>query len=355
MMMHVYILLATALVIPALAQQVNTSYLTGLLKTLDGLGLTRLVNASQSIATSSNGATLLVQLSQSSKTVFAPNNEAFSQAPSDVRNGNATALTPILSYHILDGNTSALGHLNASDFATSPNHTITRTYLNDSNLVQLEANKSQVVVAQLQRINNGEFATVGQLYSTATVSQTAAYENLIIHVDALELTNITALLESTHGITIFCLGNVGFRTVLESLGDQAQNTSVISAILANHIINGTSVYSTGFTAQSYVSTDGQEFQFSTNETGTFVTSGSAAAKIVDTDILVKNGVIHVIENATSILGQTAGGSGPTPSGSASSNASLRAVEKLPTVSTLFLVIAAGIGILNGETLIFSTL
>ncbi|KAG8729065.1 hypothetical protein FRC12_021287 [Ceratobasidium sp. 428] len=388
--MHAFALLVAALAAPASAQQVNTTYITGLLAALNSAGLTSLVSVAQSVANNTNGTALLAQLSQGQKTVFAPSNAAFADVPSNV-SSNSNLLTSILSYHVLDG------HFNASDFATAPNHTIARTFLNSSDLVSLEGNRSQVIVAD--RAENGS-VTILELARNTTVVNTTTYENLIVHVinsvltpplsisktaaaaglsgltGALGATNLTAPLEAAHGITIFAPSNAAFTAALAALGSQAQNASLISSVLANHVINGTSVYSTGLSSQSFASAGGQPFTFSTNSSGAFVTSGQTSARIVRADIPVKNGVVHLIDNvlantasdpaaaasavasqssvaatATSIPGQTAGGSGPAPSGSPSNNASLRTAGTLPSTAALLSVVAAGMGALVGGMLV----
>ncbi|KAG8729028.1 hypothetical protein FRC12_021305 [Ceratobasidium sp. 428] len=404
-MMHAFALLVAALAAPASAQQLNTTYLTGFLQALNSSGLTALAGVAQSITNNTNSTALLSALPQGNKTVFAPNNAAFAGVPNNV-SSNSNLLTSILSYHVLDG------HLNASDFAAAPGHSVARTFLNSSDLVALEGNRSQVVVAE--RASNGS-VTILQALSNVTVVNSTRYENLIVHIidavltipgtisetataaglsglgGALRTTNLTAPLEAAHGITIFAPSNSAFTTALASLGAQAQNTSLISAILANHVINGTSVYSTGLTSQSFASAGGQGFQFSSNDSGTFVTSGQSSAKIIRADIPVKNGVVHLIDNvlantqsnpeaaasavasqssvaatgksfspqfianhiflATSIPGQTAGGSGPAPSGSPSNNASLRTAGTLPGTAALLSVVAAGMGALVGGMLV----
>ncbi|QRV90085.1 homoaconitate hydratase [Ceratobasidium sp. AG-Ba] len=361
--MHAYALLAATFAAPALAQ---------------------------SLANNTNGAALLAQLSQGNKTVFAPDNAAFSAVPSNV-SSNTNLLASILSYHIVDG------HFNASDFAAAPNHTIARTFLNNSELVMLEANRSQVIVAE--RTSN-DSVVILEPTTNATVSKTATYDNLIVHViskvlaipqsisetasaaglsalvGALQSANLVEPLEAAHGITIFAPSNAGFQAALAALGSQAQNATVISSVLANHVINGTSVYSTGLTSQSFASAGGQSFSFSSNSSGTYVTSGSSSARITRADIPVRNGVIHLIDNvlantqsnpeaaasavasqssvaatATSIPGQTAGGSGPAPSGSPSNNASLRTAGTLPGTAAILSVAAAALGALLGGMLV----
>ncbi|CUA68481.1 hypothetical protein RSOLAG22IIIB_03518 [Rhizoctonia solani] len=372
--MHIYALLA-ALTAPALAQNVNSTYINGLNNVLNGLGLTALVAVVNMVANDTNGGTALIsQLSQGNKTAFAPTNEAFSRAGLNPNN-NAGLLVPHTSYHIVDG------HYNTSDFAQQPNHTIIRTYLTNSSLVDLEGGKGQVLVLE----RDGNNARVLPVNGTINIGRTATYENLIIHTidqtfippgnisetaaaanlsaiaGALQTANLLAPLEAAHGITIFAPTNQAFNAALAALGSQAQNASVVSSILANHVINGTSVYSTGLTSQSFASAGGQPFSFSTNSSGTYVTSGSSSARITRADIptLLANTASNpeaaasaaasqssVAATATSVPGPTsAGGS------TSSSNASIRTATTLPGTAALFSVVAAGMSAFLGGMLV----
>ncbi|QRW18163.1 Transforming growth factor-beta-induced protein ig-h3 [Rhizoctonia solani] len=388
--MYSYALLA-ALAAPAVAQNINTTYLTGLANALNGLGLTSLVGVVGSLANNTNGTALLAQLSQGNKTVFAPNNEAFGRVPQNV-SSNTDLLTSILSYHIVEG------HYNASDFAREPNHTIVRTYLTNPSLVNLEGGRGQVLVIERDDGNDND---VKILFADddVDVQRTTGYENLIVHVvddvltppgtisetarqeddfsqlaGALQTTNLIAPLEAIKGVTIFAPTNDAFQAALAALGSQAQNTSVISSVLANHVINGTTVYSSALTSQNFVSAGGQGFSFSSNSSGTYVTSGSASARITRADIPIRNGVIHRIDRvlantesnpdaaasaassqasvaatATSIPGQSNSPSN-VPSASGSANASIRTAVAFPS-GAIFSVLAAGMGALIGGMLI----
>lgn len=60
------------------------------------------------------------------------------------------------------------------------------------------------------------------------------------------------------------------------------------------IINGTTVYSSDLGSTGAVTAAGEKLTFTTNITGTFVTTGSVTALITQPDVLLENGVIHII-------------------------------------------------------------
>jgi len=127
------------------------------------------------------------------------------------------------------------------------------------------------------------------------------------------------------------------------------NATVITDVLLNHLINGTALYSSlisnGTTA---VSAGGEPFSFTVNSTGVFVTSAGSTAKVVTPNILVANGVVHLIDTvllntqnnpaaassaasaATATTATTSGAASQTgtvtPAPTSSSSASLNAVD-----------------------------
>jgi hypothetical protein len=54
-------------------------------------------------------------------------------------------------------------------------------------------------------------------------------------------------------------------------------------------------YSTNIGTGNYTSAAGEPFKFTTNSTGTFVTSANSTAQIIQSDIIIQNGVVHVID------------------------------------------------------------
>lgn len=64
--------------------------------------------------------------------------------------------------------------------------------------------------------------------------------------------------------------------------------------LTQQVINGDVRYSTELNAgDTWTSASGQTIAFGSNSTGGFITSGGALARIMRSDILATNGVVHV--------------------------------------------------------------
>ncbi|KAH9475780.1 hypothetical protein JR316_0011339 [Psilocybe cubensis] len=210
------------------------------------------------------------------------------------------------------------------------NVTIGRTLLNSSNLVHLEGNKSQVLVwtryeqnGNISILNQPQNVTVvnstvwrnlfingvtgvivppGNLTAALTAVNATAAQNLVstIQIPAENGTNVTALeaLESARGITLFVPNDEAFTSeVNETLSGLQSNQTAQTNLLQNHYINGTSLYSTEITNSTQgVTAAGEPLTFSRNETGLFVsgTNGSTA-QIIRPDVLVQNGVVHIID------------------------------------------------------------
>lgn len=62
------------------------------------------------------------------------------------------------------------------------------------------------------------------------------------------------------------------------------------------VIAGAAVYSTALTSSNYTSLGGEAFTFISNDTGVYVQSGQAIARIVRSDVITQNGVVHVIDS-----------------------------------------------------------
>ncbi|KAJ2937024.1 hypothetical protein H1R20_g76, partial [Candolleomyces eurysporus] len=126
--------------------------------------------------------------------------------------------------------------------------------------------------------------------------------------------NITALqaLENLRGFTLFAPAADAFTSDLNNTiqGLQSSNNqTALLTLLQNHYVNGSTFYGPtlrelAFNSSSgdsdanstVVSAAGQYFSFSSNSSGLFVSNGNGAqAQITRPDVLVENGVIHIID------------------------------------------------------------
>ncbi|KAF9043849.1 FAS1 domain-containing protein [Hymenopellis radicata] len=391
-----------ALAFPAFAQ--NPDYLNTIAQALQRAGLTSLASAAARLTNTTTGQTLLNRLPNGNFTLFAPDNEAFTGAP-DAFASDDELVARVLSYHIVSGNfTSNNGSLESQIF---PNSTVGRTLLNNSSLVQLEGNKSQVLV--WTKVDN----TVQILNQTPniTVQNSLSAANLFINVingiltiplntstvlNEQNLTSLSGIFNTTNatdssganvtvakifndearGFTLFAPSNEALQAVSSSLTPFAGNNTAIYTLLGNHVINGSSLYSPVLLSSPKLTTAaGEPLTFTSNSSGVFVVSGIssgstvATAKVVKSDVLVKNGVIHIIDgvllnldtnpeaatsafnSATSVAAVTStetGPVGPTSTSSLSSDNSDNAAQGVlggvkETMSTLVTALVGMLG------------
>ncbi|TBU41139.1 FAS1 domain-containing protein [Dichomitus squalens] len=319
------LLLASAPV--ALGQ--DFTLLNELFQALNSSGHTQLVSAAQKLNGTGSGQSILAQLSDRSPSVlFAPTDSAFnltSSVSSDV-----DVLADVIAYHIVSGNFTGVS-------TTYPNTTVGFTLLSDPKVVQLEASGLHQVVAWATR-SDGKIHVLNQVNDT-TVTNTTTFGNITInsidHVlnfpqplsttvvtDNTSLTIISTVLHNVsfpffnastnqtastplfnilesglHGFTFFAPNNTAITQALSSLTSLESDQTAVEALFQNHIINGTTVYSpllAGSNANR-TSAAGEPLSFVLNATGHYVTSGNVTAQIIQPDVLLPNGVIHVID------------------------------------------------------------
>ncbi|KAG6873061.1 hypothetical protein C0995_003541 [Termitomyces sp. Mi166 len=318
-----------------------------LINSLQRAGLTSLASALQQANGTQEGQNLISQLMNGNHTLFAPDNRAFDDPSVQSLSNDPAGLSNILAYHVLPGN-FVNGSMNSSALQSGvlPNVTLGHTLLTNSSLVQLEGNKSQVL-AWSRNDSDGQIYFLNQNPEVNVINTTAFSDNLLVAtVDGvlqppanitgvLSQNNLTSLLgflnmvnvpafysngsnatvdgvldsNTTRGYTFFAPTNQALQNAESSLASLANNQTALANILQNHYINGTSYYSpqlygvasnessSDLGSSIFVSAAGEPFGFNTNSSGTFVTSGNgASARIVKSDLLTENGVIHIIDN-----------------------------------------------------------
>ncbi|KIJ33017.1 hypothetical protein M422DRAFT_265046, partial [Sphaerobolus stellatus SS14] len=120
--------------------------------------------------------------------------------------------------------------------------------------------------------------------------------NLTLLTTAATQAGLLSTLTSAKGITIFAPNDAAFTSALTALGGVTNvSPATLANVLKNHVINGTTVYAAQLGGANFTSAGGESFSFSTNSSGSFVKSGNSTAKVLATDILASNGVVHLID------------------------------------------------------------
>ncbi|KAG8863122.1 atp2, beta subunit of the F1 sector of mitochondrial F1F0 ATP synthase [Tulasnella sp. 330] len=284
---------------PTMAQPpFNTTFAVGLLNALNSAGLSSLATAAGEAVNSTAGQNLVMSLGQGYKTLLAPDNTALGKVAAAIA-ADPAILLPVLQYHVLDG------QFNASSIPVSPSHTIAQSSLNDTSFVKLANGNPQVVVLtsnstnvnilnQLPLVNVTSSIVAGNLTVLVVDAVLGIPGNLTSVLDtaqnnALTAANFTNTLTAATGVTLFMPDDAA----LASANLSSLSTAQLNALWENHIIQGTTVYSTLFN-QSYTSASGGRLAFTTNSSGAFISSGRVTAKITQSDVVVENGVVHMI-------------------------------------------------------------
>ncbi|KAJ4342239.1 hypothetical protein N0V87_001224 [Didymella glomerata] len=320
---------------PSLAQALNSS---GSLSSLAGvLSLPGLGELVQGLSSAQN------------ITILAPSNEAFAAIGNETVQAlasNTGLLTALLQYHVLNGTYLSSAITNQSAFVptlltnglftnvtggqvveavtTGDNVTFFSGLLSNSTVSTADVNFTGGVIHVIDRF----------LVLPTNVSDTLTSANLTGLRGALNATNLLDAVDTTPDVTIFAPTTEAFRDI----GSALANASVedIANILTYHVVNGTVGYSSGLENGTVLTAlNGDNLTITIGEEGRiFVNS----ARVTIADILVANGVVHVIDevlnpgNATIADPSDEEGEGAFPGATAVSELPFTSGQPTPTTS-----------------------
>lgn len=120
-------------------------------------------------------------------------------------------------------------------------------------------------------------------------SATAVAANLTSLAGALTQASLVNTVNSLKDVTIFAPSNAAFAAIGSALGNLT--TAQLTSILTYHVVSGTVGYSTGLTNTTLTTVNGETLKITIENGAVYVNS----ARVVTPDVLVANGVVHVID------------------------------------------------------------
>ncbi|KAF3760346.1 hypothetical protein M406DRAFT_52985 [Cryphonectria parasitica EP155] len=256
-----------------------------------------------------NQTGLLAELGNASNiTVLAPSNDAFSvflneSATMAQMQSDPGLVQAVLEYHVLAGTIRSTDITTTPAFAKTMLTHMTYTNVTGGQVVKAQAVDSNVVFTSglLMRSNvtqadiGFDGGVVHIIDSVLTVPQndsaTAVAANLTALAGALTQAGLVATVDAAMDVTIFAPSNAGFAAISNLVGSLSMEQ--LTQILTYHVVSGTVGYSTTLMNGMTIPTlDGNATVTITVDNGTiFVNS----AKVVTADVLLNNGVAHVID------------------------------------------------------------
>jgi len=244
-------------------------------------------------------------------TVFAPNDAAFADLPGDtladlLKAENKDKLADLLTYHVVPGKILA-GDLAAGQ---TPETVLTGAHLViKKDGAKVTVNGAEVTLAD-QLATNGVVHIVNAVILNQNIVQKAvATPTLSTLVTAVTAAALGDTLSGAGPFTVFAPSDDAFAFFFllrnSSIADllKPENKAELVSLLQYHVISGR-VLSTGLEESTTVPTlegpdDGKKTLTITVADG-IVTVGSNSAKVINPDIGVTNGVVHIIDQVLTV-------------------------------------------------------
>ncbi|KAF1836228.1 beta-Ig-H3/Fasciclin [Decorospora gaudefroyi] len=241
-------------------------------------------------------------------TILAPSNDAFGEVDEETLSGlaaNEGLLTALLQYHVLNG-TYLSGDISSSS-AFVPTSLTNEMFTNVTGGQVVEAlmmddqvmfytgliANSTVTTADVN-FTGGVIHIIDRLLVIPEITaNTLTAANLTSLRGAINATDLFDTVNNTPDITIFAPTNVAFQNIGSALEELTPEE--ITDILTYHVVvgedGGVGYSSTLENGTTLVTANGEELTITIGDGGIFVNN----ARVVASDVLIANGVVHVID------------------------------------------------------------
>lgn len=264
-------------------------------------------------------------------TILAPSNDALEAFLNNTAASAAIAADPglilaVLQYHILNGTYYTSNITGADGPLFVPTMLTNETYANvtggqrvevippegdDSDVTFYSGLKENSTVQQADlNFTGGTIHIIDRVLTLPlNISDTLRAANLTATLGAVQRADVGEALGEARDLTVFAPDNSAFAAIANLVsGDNGLNQSALAGILEYHVVAGQVLYSDLIENTTLETLGGGELTVSVVNGSVFVNS----AEVVVQDVLISNGVVHVINNVLNPSNTTA-----TPDPSAS--------------------------------------
>jgi uncharacterized surface protein with fasciclin (FAS1) repeats len=260
--------------------------------------------------------------SASNITILAPNNAALGKFLNSTAGMMAAtmpdAVAALLSYHVLNGTYPASAFTTTPQFIPSLLTNASYTNVTGGQRVDAFVNGSSVDIVS-GALSTSMVVTAVRLYyhfrlfDCWFLSQNVKFTGGVIHIidtvltvplsdsatavaagltslaGALTMANLVSTVDGLKDVTIFAPSNAAFQAIGSAVG--SLTTDQLTSILTYHVVVGSVGYSSILTNTTLKTVNGGSVTITVEGGSVFVNS----AKVIIPDVLVANGVVHVID------------------------------------------------------------
>jgi uncharacterized surface protein with fasciclin (FAS1) repeats len=226
-------------------------------------------------------------------TVFAPVNSAFSALPADVvtrllETGNRAILTKLLTFHVVPGRITASQLSNGQTLTTVEGTQL--PVVISGGVVRVGG--ARVTTTDISASNGVVHLIDGVMLGSLDVVDQAIIRGFSSLVSAVTTAGLGTTLRTTNNITVFAPTNAAFAAIP---GGAPTTAAGLIPVLQYHVVGSRALAASLSNGQSLTTLQGGALTVGITGTSVRLTGRVNSAGVTATDVIAKNGVIHVID------------------------------------------------------------
>ncbi|KFA65072.1 hypothetical protein S40285_03097 [Stachybotrys chlorohalonatus IBT 40285] len=237
-------------------------------------------------------------------TLLAPSNDAITEFLGDmeVSDLDPNDVAALLTYHVLNGTYYASDIpeeavfvptlLTDDDYSTVTGGQVVEAMAEDDSVYFTSALRVRSTVEEANlNFTGGVIHIIDHVLNVPqNIVDTAVAAELSALVGAVQTADLGETLLGLEDITVFAPNNAAFQEIASLTGNLS--TEVLGSILRYHVIAGTIAYSSTLGNTSVETVGGNNVNITVTDGGVYVNE----ARVLIADVLIANGVVHVIDS-----------------------------------------------------------